>query len=165
MKNPNKIPNNKKPFKALATAALASAAIVGSIGGEASAARRPQHNSAVKAETPFKVLTGIVADLEKGGQVKVPDHNIHIPGPIETSVGRPVVFKDGRQTYFAYTQGQKPNFDQKRPADVAGEMAIIKEPTTDKHIPLEEAHLNKLGELINENEMGVGYSKGGDMVR
>jgi hypothetical protein len=47
-------------------------------------------------------------------------------------------------------------------ADVAGDMTIVKEPAKDANMPLESAHLNKLGELVNANQEAVGFSTGGD---
>ena len=52
---------------------------------------------------------------------------------INEAKGKPIVFKADDQTYLAYTQGNEPNFNQKRPADVVGDMAIVKEPVTDRH--------------------------------
>ena len=51
--------------------------------------------------SPFSVLTGIVASLEKGGEVKVTAKNINIPGPINEAKGKPIVFKADDQTYLA----------------------------------------------------------------
>ena len=67
-------------------------------------------------------------------------------------------------TYFAYAQEAMPNFNQKSPADVAGDMAIVKEPAKDADMPLESAHLNKLGELVNANQEAVGFSTRGDSI-
>jgi hypothetical protein len=162
MKNPNQTSTYKKPLKVLAAASALAVAASGIGVSEASASSRPSQQPAISAETPFKVLTGIVASLEKGGEAKVAAHNIQILGPIGTAEGQPIVFKEDGRTYLAYTQEQKPNFDQKRPADVAGDMAIVKEPATDARIPLEEAYLDKQGILVDENQMAVGYSTGGD---
>jgi hypothetical protein len=162
MKNPNKTPTYKRPLKAL-TAASALAVVASGIGmSEASATSRPSQRPAISAEVPFKVLTGVVARLGKGGQTEVAAHNIQIPGPIGVAEGQPIVFKSDGRTYFAYTQEQGPNFNQKRPADVAGDMAIVREPVADARVPLEEAHLDKQGILVDENQIGVGYSTGGD---
>jgi len=135
---------------------------------KASASTRPSQRAAISArsnsnnETPLRALTSVIAGLEQGKQAKVSAHDIDIPGPIGTAKGEPIVFKVGKQTYLAYTQEHEPNFNQKRPIDVASDMAIVKEPTTDAGMPLTEAHLDKQGILVNENEIAVGYSTGGD---
>jgi hypothetical protein len=170
MTNHNQTPSNKNKLRAVAAMSASALALAGSgiSIGEASAAVRPQAKVAVRAEkakkheTPFSVLTGIVASLDKGGQAKVAAKEIKIPGPINEAKGKPIVFKADGQTYFAYTQETEPNFNQKRPADVEGDMAIVKEPTVDDHMPLEYAHLDKIGELVNEDDALVGFSTGGD---
>jgi|GEM_PF-4639746 len=164
MKNPNRIANYKKPLKTLAAASALAIAASGIGVSEASASSSASHKPAISTEaTTFEALTRIVSSLENGGQAKVATHDIKIPGPIGTAKGQPIVFESKGQTYFAYTQEYGPNFDQKRPADVAGDMAIVKEPITDASMPLEEAHLDKKGILVDENELGVGYSVGGEL--
>jgi hypothetical protein len=162
MKNPNKNSTYKRPLKTIAAASALAVAASGIGMSEASASSRPSQRLAISAETPFKALTRVVDSLDNGGQTEVAAHNIQIPGPIGAAEGQPIVFKTEGQTYFAYTQEQGPNFDQKRPADVAGDMAIVKEPAADARMPLEEAHLDKRGILVDENQVGVGYSTGGD---
>jgi hypothetical protein len=163
MKNPNKITNYKKAVKALAAASALAIAATGIGATEASASSAASHKPAISAEaTTLKALTGVVANLENGGQAKVAAHAIEIAGATGAATGQPIVFESKGQTYFAYTQEYGPNFDQKRPADVAGDMAIVKEPITDVSMSLEEAHLDKKGILVDENEIGVGYSVGGE---
>ncbi len=48
------------------------------------------------------------------------------------------------------------------PITTAAGMAIIKEPKIDEQVPLEEAHLDKFGELVDANEVSVGFSTGGN---
>ena len=115
-----------------------------------------------KQETPLQALTNVVAGLEKGGQAEITANAISIPGPISEAQGQPLVFQDGNNAYFAFTQDNAANFDQKRPPDVASDMAIVKEPSSDANISTESAHLNKTGQLVDANGTAVGYSTGGD---
>jgi hypothetical protein len=167
MKNPNQTPSIKKSAAKLAAVVLGLtvAGGVSSSGANASShspqevSMHAEHNNPQK-ETSFQALTKVVANLENGGQAEVAANNIVIPGPIGNAEGQPIVFTSNGHQYFAYTQEQEPNFDQKRPADVAGNMAIVREPAVDANMPLEEAHLDKSGILVDENEMAVGYSFG-----
>ncbi|MCL4357541.1 hypothetical protein M1512_01435 [Patescibacteria group bacterium] len=163
MKSPNKSPSSKNSLKtAVAVSALALAGR-GIVANEASAATRPQANAKhVDKKTLFRDLTNLVVRLDKGGEVTVTAKEIDIPGPIDEAKGSPIVFKANGQTYFAFTQDHTPNFNQKRPADVARDMAVVEQPSTDPHIQLEYAHLNKAGTLVDENGMPVGYSAGGN---
>jgi hypothetical protein len=154
MKKPNKLSDYKKSIKTIAATSALAIAASGIGPGEANASSR--------RETPQRVLTGLVEKLDQGGQVKVAAHDIKLAGLTGIAEGKPIVFKAQGHTYLAYTQEQTPNFDQKRPADVTGDMAIIEEPHTDAGMPLQEAHLDKAGILVGENEMAVGYSTGGD---
>ncbi len=161
----DRLPISKKLGIVMALSSLALASDGAS--PEVSASVRPQAQAvraekSQKNETPFHVLTGLVAALDRGDEVRVAAREIKIPGPISEAKGSPIVFKANGQEYLAYTQEQRPNFNQKRPADVAGDMAIVKEPTADAHMPLEYAHLDKADILVNEDEMPVGYSTGGE---
>jgi len=84
-----------------------------------------------------------------------------IPGPISDATGQPIVFTANGQTYFAYTQEQQPNFNT-TPAQTASTMAIVAEPAADSGVALSQAHLDKTGILVDEDELAVGYSSGGD---
>jgi len=163
----NQAPVSKKFETLVAASALAFLAFTGGVA--LSPDVRPQANlataSAKKPRTPFSVLTGIITSLDHGGEARVAANKIAIPGPINEATGRPIVFKVDNQPYFAYTQETRPNFDQKRPADVAGDMAIVREPADDQHIILGYAHLDKTSILVNERNMAVGYSTGGDSSR
>jgi hypothetical protein len=112
-----------------------------------------------QTQTPLSVLTAIISSLETGGSVEVAAVNTEIPGPISDATGRPIVFTVGEQTYFAYSQEQGPNFTT-TPADTASSMAIV--PTNDSSISLTTAHLEKGSVLVDQNEVAVGYSTGGD---
>jgi hypothetical protein len=155
MKNPNELPGYKKSIRTLAaTSAMAIAAASGIGVGEASASQRK--------ETPRRALTNLVQNLDRGGQVQVAANDIKLAGTVGTAEGKPIVFNSGGRTYLAFTQEQMPDFNQKRAADVVGDMTIVKEPSSDIGMPLQDAHLDKTGILVDENEMAVGYSIGGD---
>jgi hypothetical protein len=155
MKNPNKLLSHKNTIATLAATSALAIAASGLAAGEAGA--KPS-----KA-TPKAVLTGLVDNLIKGtGYVEVPTHDIKIPGPVGTAKGEPIVFKTQGHTYLAYTQGEHPNFNQKEPADLVGDMAIVREPSAEIDMHLQEAFLDKANILVNAFEQPVGYSIGGD---
>ena len=158
MTNPNKLsPKSNKLTRATAAAAIALSAMgVGSSVAGAS----PKTN---RSSSPvIEKLDRTIAGLEAGKSATVTANEIAVPGPVNRAEARPLVIEVGKNTYFAYTQEAMPNFNQKSPADVAGDMAIVKEPAKDANIPLESAHLNKLGGLVNANQETVGFSTGGD---
>ena len=111
---------------------------------------------------PVNVLTEILTSLQQGGQITVASQEINIPGPINNAKGSPIIFKSDGQTYFAYSQENPVVIDSKQsPADIAATMAIVKAPTNEASIPTTLAHVDKAGLIVNDKEMGVGYSIGG----
>ena len=116
----------------------------------------------ITQDEPIEVLTGIIASLQQGGQINVAANDISIPGPINNAKGAPIIFKANGQTYFAYSQEKPIVYTQKSAADIAGSMAIVKAGANEINTPTTLAYLNKVGEMINENEVAVGYSVGGD---
>ncbi|MGH7234493.1 MAG: hypothetical protein ACREF7_03560 [Candidatus Saccharimonadales bacterium] len=163
MKNPNKQSNHyKRSLKTLAAASALALTATGVGATIAGASTRPQKRVPV-ASLEFKALTKTIAGLDQGKSAHVAENNIALPGPINEAQGRPLVIEVGAKTYLAYSQDAQPNFDQKRPADVAGEMAIVQEPKVDLNMPLESAHLNKSDVLVDEDQVAVGFSSGGDL--
>lgn len=159
MKNPNLISSHRNTFRTfLAALALAAGGVRAN---SADAGTRPAHNQPTET-SEFNALTQVITGLEQGKQADVVANNINVPGSISDAIGRPLVFRVGNQTYYAYTQGHEPNFDQKRAGDVANGMAIVEKPKTDSQISLGTAHLNKDGVLVDQNMLAVGYSIGGD---
>jgi hypothetical protein len=113
------------------------------------------------SETPLSALTAVITYLEEGQSADITASSVVIPGPIGDATGQPIVFIANNQTYFAYTQEQEPNFNT-TPAQTAATMAIVVEPAADSGVTLSQAHLDKTGLLVDENELAVGYSTGGD---
>ena len=83
---------------------------------------------------------------------------VEVPGPIDNAMARPIAFKSGGQSYFAYRQGKEPDFNEKTATDVAAEFAIVKESRADEGMATEPAVLNKHGELVDQYQQAVGYS-------
>ena len=162
MKNPNQTLTYKKPIKALAAASALAIAASG-IGTYEANASTPQTNKPIPAATTeVNALTNIITSLEQGKQATVTAERIGIPGSIREADGQPIVFNVNGQPFLAYRQQQEANFNKKGSADVANEMAIVKEPLADMGMPLEQAHLDKAGVLVNGNQTSVGYSSGGN---
>jgi hypothetical protein len=170
MNNPNKPSNHTKSLQVLAAVSAIAVTYSGIGVSEASTSSTSLH-TAVRTtesqirhrETPFKVLTGLLATLERGGHVEIAAEDITVPGPIGSATGQPLAFKaNGGHHYLAYTQGQEPNFNQKQPADVAADMAIVTEPAADVDMHLEEAYLDKGGILVDGDQIAVGYVTGGN---
>jgi hypothetical protein len=171
MKNQNKLSTYKKSVRTIAAASALAIAASGVGASQASANSRISKKQAIAnvqeshpnhRKTPRGVLTGLVARVDEGGSVRVAERNIQVPGSIKNAKAKPIVFNSEGHTYLAYTQNQKPDFNQKSPADVAGDMTIIKEPAIDLGMPLQEASLDKSGIFVGENDMAVGYSIGGN---
>jgi len=179
IKNPNILTNIKKPnletVKAVGKTALSivgRGVVVGvTILGlaavqDSSTSSSPSRSPAIQQKVPKSrepdqaqnALDRVVTNLENGGHVEVSANNIYLPGVIGTAIGRPLVLSADGQNYFAYAQGQPPNFNQKQPADVISNMAIVNEPASNLSNPLEEAHLNKKGILVNANQTAVGFA-------
>ena len=167
-KNPNNSPNIKKSIKNVTAVAALALAANGIAMAEAGASSLPkaEHNS---SDAPLRALTKLINEIEQGKSVEVTANNIYLPGPIGEGMGQPIVYnvkeKGHEVPYLAYTQDQIANFDQKTALGVAKSMAIIREPIKDIGIPLEQAHLNKDAQLVDPNEMWVGYSIAGDQAK
>lgn len=129
------------------------------ITNEAGAATKPT------AATEFKALTKVIDNLEHGKPAKVTTEMINVPGPIGEAKAQPLVFWADGKPFLAYTQTNQANFNQKRPADVAENMAIIQEPPKDIGMPLEEAHLDKAYIVVGPDQEPVAYSIGGDSAK
>jgi Tfp pilus assembly protein PilE len=113
---------------------------------------------AAPAATPLSTLTGIISSLDSGGSANVTANSVTVPGPISNATARPIVFTLNGQTYYAYTQGSEPNFNTSA-SQTASTMAIV---TTSAGASLTTGHLDKTGILVDQNEMAVGYSTGGN---
>ncbi|MDB5170715.1 MAG: hypothetical protein JWO35_409 [Candidatus Saccharibacteria bacterium] len=113
---------------------------------------------AAQTQTPLSVLTAIIANLQNGISADVTASTIAVPGPIGTAQARPIVFTANGQAYFAYTQGQKPNFNM-TPSQTASTMAIV---TASQNVAFVKAHLDKLNNLVDPDITAVGYSTGGN---
>lgn len=111
-------------------------------------------------QTPLSALTTLVENLEKGSPVNITASNVSVPGPVSTAQARPIVFSVNNQTYFAYRQGQAPNFTT-TPSVTANSMAIV---VATGSPSLVQAHLDKAGNLVDPNISNtlVGYSQGGN---
>jgi Flp pilus assembly protein CpaB len=158
MKNQNKLSTYKKSVRTIAAASALAIAASGVGASQASANSRISKKQAianVQESHPNHRKT-------PRGSVRVAERNIQVPGSIKNAKAKPIVFNSEGHTYLAYTQNQKPDFNQKSPADVAGDMTIIKEPAIDLGMPLQEASLDKSGIFVGENDMAVGYSIGGN---
>jgi hypothetical protein len=112
------------------------------------------------AQTPLSALTAIITGLDNGtGFANVTSTSVTVPGPISNAQARPIVFTVNGQTYFAYTQGQEPNFNT-TPAQTANSMAVVS--ATVSNPSLTQGHIDKTNLLVDENEEAVGYSTGGN---
>jgi len=111
-------------------------------------------------QTPLSALTAIITDLDNGtASANVTASSVTVPGPISNATARPIVFSVNGQTYFAYTQEQEPIFSTSA-SQTANSMAIVS--ATVGGPTLTQAHLDKTGILVDENEEAVGYSTGGN---
>jgi hypothetical protein len=163
--NPNLAPQkqNKKlrgsVAKSIAALTLSVTAATGLFGVTEAGASTHHHS---QDNIALKVLTKDIAILDKGGTVDVTTAEVKIPGPIDSASGNPIIFENGKGgTYYAaYRQEHKPNFHL-TPEETASTMAIINLGSS-YETPLTEAHLDKAGTLVNEDEIPVGYSIGGD---
>jgi hypothetical protein len=159
MKSPNKAPKYKS-LRAVAAVSAFALAATGIGAAEASATPNQSQRSAISAEgIPLVSLARVISSLDKGGAAQVSAEPIDIPGPIGDAQGEPIVFKAGGHNYLAYTQEHEPNFSN-APLEVARTMNIVEEPASDVDMPLTEAHLDKTGILVNEDEAAVGFSTG-----
>lgn len=143
------------------TAALAlSISVGGGLFGATEASASTNHHS--QDTTALKALTKDITKLDNGGTVDVTSLEVKIPGPINGASGNPIIFENGKGgTYYAaYTQEGEPNFHLS-PEKTASTMAIV-DLGSSYLTPLTEAHLDKTGILVNEDEIPVGYSTGGE---
>ncbi|HWT55711.1 MAG TPA: hypothetical protein VN031_01615 [Candidatus Microsaccharimonas sp.] len=112
------------------------------------------------APTPLSVLTALITSLQNGtAEAQVTASAVAVAGPISTAQARPIVFTANGQTYFAYTQGTAPDFNQSASA-VAASMAITTGSTSG--VSLVSAGLDKAGKLTSIDYQYVGYSTGGN---
>lgn len=112
------------------------------------------------APTPLSVLTALITSLQNGtAEAQVTASAVAVAGPISTAQARPIVFTANGQTYFAYTQGTAPDFNQSASA-VAASMAITTGSTSG--VLLVSAGLDKAGKLTSIDYQYVGYSTGGN---
>lgn len=157
------------PRKALAVVSAFAMAASGVGTSEAIASTRQPQKSTTSAEMtpgsnhPLDVLTTVITKLEKGKSVEVTTKPIELAGSIDGTVeGHPIVFKVGDQTYFAFRQGSKPNFNTS-PEETASTMRIMDAqfPSDDTKISVTEAHLNEKRVLLeNRDHTAVGYAIG-----
>lgn len=112
-------------------------------------------------QSPLAVLTTLIANLDNGSQINVTASPVTVPGPITDAKARPIVFTANGQTYFAYTQGKAPDFTASA-STTANTMAVVN--ATVSNPPLVQAHLDKVGNLVDPNfsDTLVAYSQGGD---
>ncbi len=143
-------------------AAMAIATLGSGLSSEAGASQLNPHNNKTieKAipEPPFYNLVNQIYSLEAGGMARVTSKPVNLPGAVETAKGNPIVIKDGKNTYWAYSQSEGLDYNQKVPATVAEQLVIIKQPASAGHVKTEFAHLNKSGLLVDPNSMEVGYA-------
>ena len=155
------------PPRAVALAAGLALALLSD--GTATAQAQTQHDRAVVAtqegaKTPVDALTHVIEELKEGKSVDVTTDPLMLSGPIGVGKGRPIEFKNGDQTYFAFMQGAEPSFYTS--ARVTAEhMAII-----DLQVPSDsgsgpsvtQAHLNAHHVLVDAStHTPVGFAVGG----
>ena len=111
--------------------------------------------------TPLSALTTIITNLNNNTAqaAQVTSTSVDVAGPIGTAHARPIVFSVNGTVYFAYTQGTKPKFSQTA-AQTAGSMAITTGSLSG--LSLLQAHIDKSGNLVDENFVAVGFSTGGN---
>ncbi len=152
--------NNHLGKTAIGLAVVATSLVSGFSEAGASQTHK-DHNTTIEKgipEPPFYNLVKQIYTLEAGGMVKVTNKPVNLPGAIETAKGNPIVFKDGKNTYWAYSQSEGLDYNQKVPATVAEQMVIIKQPASAGHVKTEFARLDKTGLLVDPNSMEVGYA-------
>jgi hypothetical protein len=165
-----KLSHNKEPqdqdkkihlpiIKTLAALTLSATAATGLFASTEASASTTHHS---QESAVLKTLTKDIAKLDKGAAVDVTSAEVKLPGPINSASGSPIIFENGKGgTYYAaYTQEHEPNFHLS-PEQTASTMAIV-DLGPSYSTPLTEAHLDKSGTLVNENEVPVGYSTGGE---
>lgn len=115
-------------------------------------------NDTKQPVTPLSALTAVIYNLHHGVSTSVTSADVAVPGPISTAQARPIVFTANGQTYFAYRQGQAPNFDVSD-SDTANSMAIVQ---ASGSYTLTSAYLDKVNKLTTPDYHYVGYSTGGN---
>ena len=140
---------------------------VGYRASNASASTRESRGQAITAkklpsDTPLKALTGIITRLKDRKSAEVTANYIQVIGESgEAAEVEPLVFNEGGQTYFAFTQEYIPNF-RLSAARLAGRMVILtaQYPSDSTEMPLVKAHLvGGVLEAENKNHTPVGYSE------
>ena len=109
--------------------------------------------------TPLSALTAVLANLLNGGTAQVTANTVAVPGPITTAQAQPIVFTANGHSYYAYRQGQAPDFNASA-SSIANTMAIVTANTSG--VALSGAHLDKAGNLVDANSHAAGYSIGGN---
>jgi hypothetical protein len=139
--------------------ALASGLAIAATGSSA-----PNASANTQREAPQQALARVITQLEEGKAAQVTTAPVKLAGSIGVAVGRPIIFKDGDQSYFAYTQGTQPNFSTS-PEETASTMAIVDvqlPSDAGTKIPVTEAHLNAKHVLTEDGDHApVGYALGG----
>jgi hypothetical protein len=151
--------------------ALAAGVTLALLGGAPDAQAQAQQNGQPAAvnhevvEPPVDALTHVIEKLKEGKSVDVTTEPIMLSGASSgIAKGRPIEFKDGDQTYLAYTQLTKPGFDTSA-RQTAESMAII-----DLQLPSDagsgpsvtQAHLNAHHVLVDAStHTPVGFAVGG----
>lgn len=107
--------------------------------------------------TPLSALTTLITNVNDGQEAKVTSEPVALPSPGTHAHGRPLVFEANGQTYFAYTETTKPDFNT-TPQQTAASMIIIKATVTNPS--LSPANIDKSGELVDIRFNTVGYSVG-----
>ena len=113
----------------------------------------------IATSSPLGVLASLIDSIQNGTQGQVTTSSVAVAGPVSTAHARPLVFTAQGKTYYAYTQGVKPNFNQDA-LKLAQSMAIT--PLSGTKPALTYAHLDKSGNLVDSNFALVGYSTGGN---
>jgi hypothetical protein len=153
------------PTSPASTSSSSSSKTSSSSSQSSSSSNTPQTSSASPPTqttvTPLSALTSVISGLDNGVAAQITASNVTLAGPIGNAQGQPIVFTANGETYFAYTQGQKPNFNQSASA-TASSMAIMAEPSSDSGVVLASANLDKGGILVDSNQEAVGYSTGGN---
>jgi hypothetical protein len=140
----------------------------GDIASAASASTHLSSKAAIGAkaapgDTPQKALEHVLTGLKDHKSAEVTAENVPVTGATGNAEAKPLVFHEGGQTYFAYTQGYPPNF-RLSAAELAGKMLIIdvQFPTANEELPLTTARL--YGGVLEDSHTHtpVGYAIGGD---
>ena len=139
------------------TTTKSPAKTTGSSGSSSSSTTQTQTTPPPPPPTPVVTcLTTAISNLDNGASVNITSSAVTVPGPVGDATARPIVFSCNGQSYFAYHQGSAANFNTPA-ATTANTMAY---PAASGSYTLTQAHLDKAGNLVDEDENGsqVGYS-------